>query len=39
MKYVTSTAMTLALTAGAAAAEGDLVIYHWFEYMPQELLD
>ena len=23
----------------AAAAEGKLVLYHWFEYMPQELLD
>lgn len=39
MKYLTQTAMALALTATAAAAEGDLVIYHWFEYMPQELLD
>ena len=39
MKFLTSTAMALALTAGAASAEGDLVIYHWFEYMPQELLD
>lgn len=39
MKFLTSTAMALALTAGAAAAEGDLVIYHWFEYMPQELLN
>ena len=39
MKFFTSTAMALALSAGAAAAEGDLVIYHWFEYIPQELLD
>jgi spermidine/putrescine transport system substrate-binding protein len=39
MKFLTSTALALALTAGAAAAEGDLVVYHWFEYMPQELLD
>ncbi len=39
MKFLTSTAIALALTAGAATAEGDLVIYHWFEYMPQELLD
>lgn len=39
MKRFTSTAMALALTASAAAAEGDLVIYHWFEYIPQELLE
>lgn len=39
MKRLTQTAMALALTAQAAAAEGDLVIYHWFEYMPQELLE
>ncbi len=31
--------MALALSVSAAAAEGDLVVYHWFEYMPQELLD
>ena len=35
----TATAMTLALAANAASAEGKLVIYHWFEYIPQELLD
>ena len=34
-----ATAMALALAATAANAEGKLVIYHWFEYMPQELLD
>ena len=39
MKFLTSSAMALALTAHAAAAEGELVIYHWFEYMPQELLE
>ena len=39
MKYLASTSMALALSVSAAAAEGDLVIYHWFEYMPQELLD
>lgn len=39
MKFLTSTAIALALTAGAASAEGDLVLYHWFEYIPQELLD
>ncbi len=32
-------ALALALSAGAAQAEGKLSIYHWFEYMPQELLD
>lgn len=31
-------ALALALTAQTANAEGKLVIYHWFEYMPQELL-
>ena len=35
----TATAMALALAANAASAEGKLVIYHWFEYIPQELLD
>ena len=32
-------AAALILAAGAAHADGKLVIYHWFEYMPQELLD
>ena len=32
-------AMALGLVATAAAAEGKVVIYHWFEYIPQELLD
>ena len=31
--------VALGLTAGAAQAEGKLSIYHWFEYIPQELLD
>ncbi len=35
----TALAAALGLTAGAALAEGKLVIYHWFEYIPQELLD
>lgn len=39
MKLFTSTAVALAMMTGAAAAEGELVIYHWFEYMPQDLLD
>ena len=32
-------ALGLALAAGPAHAAGKLSIYHWFEYMPQELLD
>ena len=38
---IRNSAAALALTLGAqaAAAEGELVIYHWFEYIPQELLD
>ncbi len=42
MKTILKTsAAALALTIGASAAsaEGELVVYHWFEYMPQELLD
>lgn len=35
----TLAASALLATAGAAQAEGKLAIYHWFEYMPQELLD
>ncbi|MEM1267778.1 MAG: extracellular solute-binding protein, partial [Pseudomonadota bacterium] len=34
-----ATVAALALAAGAASAEGKLSIYHWFEYIPQELLD
>ncbi len=39
--FAKSTAMAavLSLAAGAAFADGKLVIYHWFEYIPQELLD
>lgn len=29
----------LALSLSAASAEEQVVVYHWFEYMPQELLD
>lgn len=36
-KLMLSAAM--ALCAQGAMAEGNLVIYHWFEYFPQELLD
>jgi spermidine/putrescine transport system substrate-binding protein len=32
-------AAALLLSAGAAQAEGKLSIYHWFEYIPQQLLD
>ena len=35
----TVAAAALGLCAGAASAEGKLAIYHWFEYIPQELLD
>lgn len=36
--FLTTTALALTLASGAAA-EGKLSIYHWFEYIPQELLD
>ena len=39
MKTLLTTAAALSLLTGAAHAEGELVIYHWFEYIPQELLD
>ena len=39
MKLLTTTAMAMALLANSVAADGDLVIYHWFEYMPAELLE
>lgn len=32
-------AAVLALSATAASAEGELKVYHWFEYIPQELVD
>lgn len=38
MKQLLTTAAALAVLAGAAQAD-ELVIYHWFEYIPQELLD
>lgn len=31
--------VALMMSAGAAHAEGKLSIYHWFEYIPQEVLD
>lgn len=39
MKLLTSSAMALALLANAASAEGEIVIFHWFEYIPAELLE
>ena len=39
MKRLFTTAAALALMAGAAQAEGKLSVYHWFEYIPQELVD
>jgi spermidine/putrescine transport system substrate-binding protein len=39
MKRILATTALLALGATSAAAEGKLSIYHWFEYIPQELLD
>ena len=32
-------ALALVTVASAAAADGKVVVYHWFEYMPQELVD
>ncbi len=32
-------ALALSLAATSAQADGKLSIYHWFEYIPQELLD
>ncbi|MEM1384016.1 MAG: extracellular solute-binding protein [Pseudomonadota bacterium] len=36
--WMGAAASVLALLAGPAAAEGKLSIYHWFEYIPAELL-
>ncbi|WP_306116461.1 MULTISPECIES: extracellular solute-binding protein [unclassified Roseovarius] len=35
----TAAALALSIGAQAAHAEGQVVLYHWFEYIPQELLD
>lgn len=32
-------ALALALSAQVAAAQEKIVVYHWFEYIPQEVLD
>ena len=39
MNRLVTTTAALALGAGMASAEGSLSVYHWFEYMPQELVD
>ncbi len=40
IKHILSgVALALGLASGTASAEGKLSIYHWFEYIPQELLD
>ncbi|MEM6577152.1 MAG: extracellular solute-binding protein [Pseudomonadota bacterium] len=39
-KFTTlASALALSVSATLAHAEGELSIYHWFEYIPQELLD
>lgn len=38
LKTATSV-VALSLAASAAVAEGKVVVYHWFEYIPQELVD
>ncbi|MBG6162764.1 spermidine/putrescine transport system substrate-binding protein [Labrenzia sp. EL_195] len=40
-KYLklTVAASALTLAATSASAEGELKIYHWFDYIPQELVD
>ncbi len=35
----TTTVMALSLAANAATADEQVVVYHWFEYIPQELVD
>ncbi|MCC5970240.1 MAG: extracellular solute-binding protein [Pararhodobacter sp.] len=43
MKRTTGTASAIALatalSTGGAWAQGQVVVYHWFEYIPQELVD
>lgn len=39
MKRLIATALLGVFVTGQAQAEGELKIYNWFEYMPQELLD
>ncbi|NRB17106.1 MAG: extracellular solute-binding protein [Rhodobacteraceae bacterium] len=35
----TVAASAIAMSASVALADGKVVVYHWFEYMPQELVD
>lgn len=39
MKFLTQSIAAITFLAGASASADELVIYHWFEYIPQELLD
>lgn len=39
MKTLLTTAAAFACLAATARAEGSLSVYHWFEYIPQELVD
>ncbi len=39
MHRLATTAAAFVVMAGAAQAEGTLSVYHWFEYIPQELVD
>ena len=39
MKTILATSLIALAAASAAQAEGELKLYNWFEYMPQELLD
>lgn len=36
---ISAVALALSMTAQTASAEGKLSLYHWFEYIPQEMLD
>lgn len=38
-KLLAALAVAILAVPGAASAQGKLSIYHWFEYIPQELLD
>ncbi len=39
LNFGTAAIAAAGLLAGSASAEGNLSVYHWFEYIPQELLD
>ena len=39
MKRLITTTSAFCLLAAAAQAEGTLSVYHWFEYIPQDLVD